>query len=257
MKDFLTADHIIEEKIDIDGIPALLLMPNNKEELLHTIIFYHGWGSNKEGQRLRAFILASLGYQVIIPDAINHGERGLLNYLDPNNVRDHFWPVVFNNIEESKRIINYLVKNHKANPDTLSVMGHSMGGFTSAGIFTQDESVKTMVVVNGSCNWEHTNSIFKQNPAFQVSADYEELEKKIYSLDPMNNLHKLVNRSMLLLHGEADSVVPISSQRIFYSKIKEMYDYPENINFIEYPNLDHYLTTDMMEQSVRWLKRIL
>ena len=251
------ADHIIEERINVDHIPALLFRPKNKEGLLHTIIFYHGWGSNKISQRIRAFILCSLGYQVIVPDAIHHGERGLFNYLNPNNVRDYFWPVVFNNIEESKSIISRSVEKYNANPDTISVMGHSMGGFTSAGIFTHNPNIKTMVVVNGSCNWLHTNNIFKENPAFVNIESYDDMEKRIALIDPMNNLERLVNRPILLLHGAGDSVVPISSQRIFFEKIKAMYNEADNISFIEYPNLDHYLTTCMMEQTVKWLGDIL
>ena len=257
MRDFLTVDHIIEEKIYIDNIPALLFKPKNKVGLLHTVIFYHGWSSSKESQRLRAFILCNLGYQVIIPDAIHHGERGRLDYINPNNVRDNFWSVVLNNMEESSNIINHIIKNNNANPETISVMGHSMGGFTSAGIFTHNTNVKTMVVINGSCNWSHSNSIFKENPAFVDSGDYREIETKIESLDPMNNIDKLVNRPILLLHGAGDRVVSISSQRIFFNKIKTIYNQSENINFIEYPNLDHYLTTDMMEQTARWLKDTL
>lgn len=257
LKDFLSVDHIIEEKIYIDNIPALLFKPKNKVGLLHTVIFYHGWSSSKEGQRLRAFILCNLGYQVIIPDAIHHGERGQLDYSNPNNVRDNFWSVVFNNMEESKIIIEHVIENNNANPETISVMGHSMGGFTSAGIFTHNPNIKTMVVINGSCNWEHTNSIFKENPAFVYSGGYEEIEESIKAYDPMNNLDKLVNRPILLLHGDGDRVVPISSQRIFFNEIKPMYNQLENINFIEYPNLDHYLTTGMMEQTAKWLKGIL
>ena len=70
----------------------------------------------------------------------------------------------------------------------------------------------------------------------------------------MNNLDKLINRPILLLHGTADSVVPISSQKIFLKKIKPMYNESENISLIEYPNLNHYLTTCMMEQTAKWLQ---
>ncbi len=257
MKDHLSVDHIEETKINIDNIPAILLKPKNKEGLLHTIILYHGWSSNKESQRIRAFVLCSLGYQVIIPDGIHHGERGLLNYDEASNVRDYFWPVVFNNLEEAENIIQTSIENYNANPETISVMGHSMGGFTSAGIFTHNPKVKAMIVVNGSCNWLHTNAIFKENPAFKVTGDYEELEKKIELLDPMNNLEKIINRPVLLLNGEADNVVPLSSQKIFYEKIKPMYKDQKGINFIKYPNLGHFVTTGMMEDTAKWLGDIV
>ncbi len=257
MGDFLKVDHIIEKKINIEDIPALLLKPNGKEGLLHTIIFYHGWGSKKDSQRLRAFILCSLGYQVIIPDAVNHGERGLFNYLNPNNVKDYFWPTIFKNIEESRVIINRAIEKYDANPEMISVMGHSMGGFSAAGIFTHNENIHNLVVFNGSCNWKGSNEIFKENIEFVHSKEFDEIEKMIYKLDPMNNLKSIINRPVLLLHGAADSVVSIKSQRIFYEKIKPLYGDKDKITFKEYPNLDHYLVTDMMEETVKWLKDIL
>lgn len=256
MKDFLTADHIVENRIKIGDIPALLFTPKDKKGLLDTIVFYHGWSSKAESQRLRAFILCSLGYQVIVPDAIHHGERGYFNYLNPNNVRDYFWPIIFNNMKESRLLINEVVNKYDANPNTLTVMGHSMGGFTAGGVFTQNSDIHKLVVFNGSCNWMHANKIFKDNIEFANSLEYDEIEKMIYKLDPMNNLESIINRHVLLLHGGSDSVVSIKSQRIFYEKIKLLYENKDKIVFKEYPNLDHYLVTDMMEDTVKWLKNI-
>lgn len=257
MGDFLTVDNIIEKKINVDGIPALLFRPKGKEGLLHTVIFYHGWGSKKDSQRLRAFILCSLGYQVIIPDAIHHGERGYFNYLNPNNVRDYFWATIFKNMEESKTIIDEAIEEYDADPHTISVMGHSMGGFSAAGIFTHNEDIHKLVVFNGSCNWIGANDIFKESIKFKGSQKSKEIEKMINNLDPMNNLQSIINRHVLLLHGADDSVVSIKSQRLFYEKIKPLYDDKNKITFKEYPNLDHYLVTDMMEEVAKWFKELL
>ncbi len=79
--DYLKSNYILEEQISIGKIPAILFRPRESRELIPTIIFYHGWSSDKETQRIRGFILSSVGYQVVIPDAINHGEKNpLYNY---------------------------------------------------------------------------------------------------------------------------------------------------------------------------------
>lgn len=52
--------------------------------------FYHGWTSTKELQSLRGHILAAYGYDVIIPEAINHGERGLIDYEENPKAYYHF-----------------------------------------------------------------------------------------------------------------------------------------------------------------------
>ena len=60
-----------------------------------------------------------------------------------------------------------------------------------------------------------------------------------------------------MLHGDRDGLVPIEGQRIFYSKIKESYDNPKRIKLIEYPNLNHFVTTNMMEEAIYWFYKYL
>ncbi len=77
-------------------------------------------------------------------------------------------------------------------------------------------------------------------------------------MDPMNNLELIVNRPILLLHGgDSDTVVSIESQIKFYDKIKPMYEDKKKIKFIQYPNLNHFVTTNMMEESIAWFYKYL
>lgn len=79
---------IHEGKIYIGQIPCLKITTD--EDLKGIVIFYHGWTSTKELQSLRGHILAAYGYDVIIPEAINHGERGLIDYEENPKAYYHF-----------------------------------------------------------------------------------------------------------------------------------------------------------------------
>lgn len=153
---------IIEKNIKIKEIPCILLTPKNLGKKIPTVILYHGWSSNKENQKFRGSILASLGYQVIIPDSIYHGKRNPINYNEKNNIAIYFWETVLNNIDESEYIIDELINKYNGDPDNIGVTGHSMGGFSSAGIFTHNKKVKTAIPLNGSFNWEMCNEIFSE-----------------------------------------------------------------------------------------------
>ncbi|MCF6461216.1 alpha/beta hydrolase family protein [Clostridium sp. Cult3] len=255
--DYLKSNNILEEQISIGKIPAILFRPRESRELIPTIIFYHGWSSDKETQRMRGFILSSVGYQVVIPDAINHGERDPLYKYDMQDATKYFWNTIFTNIEESSIVIDDLVSKFNADPNRVGVIGNSMGGFTAAGVFTHNPSIKALVVFNGSCSWENSNKIFKQSFEIAVAEEQREIEEKIVNMDPMNNIELLINRPILLLHGDSDSVVSIESQRIFYGKIEPMYQEKEKIEFIQYPNLNHFVTTNMMEESIAWFHKYL
>jgi len=257
MVDYLKSKYILEERINIEGIPAILFRPREREGLLPTIIFYHGWSSSKENQRLRGFILASLGYQVVIPDAIYHGERNPLPSYNAENASKYFWKVIFNNMDEASIIMDKLVSNYNADANRIGVIGHSMGGFTAAGIFTHNPRIKALVVLNGSCYWENSNEFFRKNPRINEDQKDISIAEKISHLDPMKNIELLVNRPILILHGENDTSVSIESQKLFYDRVQPMYEEKDKIKFIAYPKLNHFVTTNMMEETIRWFYNYL
>lgn len=253
MTDYMKSNNIVEERVVIQGIPAIIFRPREVNEAIPTVIFYHGWSSNKELQRLRGFILASVGYQVVIPDAIYHGERNALSDYGMDASTEYFWDVIFSNMEEYSTIVGEMVLKYNADPDRIAVTGNSMGGFTAGGIFTHNKNIKTLIVLNGSLGWEN----FNKNIDIPITEELEVLTKKVNELDPMNHLDLLKDRPILLLHGDSDIVVPINSQRIFYDEIKQLYSDKERIGFIEYPRLNHFVTTNMMEESINWFGRYL
>lgn len=255
MINYLESNNIIEEKIYIGEIPAILFRPKNNKGLYPTIIFYHGWSSRKELQRIRGFILSSVGYQVIIPDAIYHGERNPIDYNAKNS--RYFWDIVFNNLAESDVIIKALISKYHTDLNRIGVIGNSMGGITAAGVFTHNPKIKALVVLNGSCGWQNSNEIFKKTLGITMTEDMKEIENKINEVDPINNLKLLKDRPMLMLHGDSDSIVSIESQRLFYKEILPLYQDKANINLIEYPRLNHFVTTNMMEESAKWFYKYL
>lgn len=252
----LNNKNIREENINIRGIPCIRLVPEDKDGLFSTVIFYHGWSSNKENQKFRGFILSNLGYQVIIPDAVYHGERNPIDY-DDDNAAKYFWRVILNNVEEFNVLADELVDKYNTNPNHIAVTGHSMGGFSSAGVFTHNKNIKTAVILNGSLNWKMSNEIFlKQLTA--DTAEGKELIERVELFDPMNNLHKIIDRQLLILHGGGDDVVSKIPQQVFYKKVKPLYEDESKINMIEYSDLGHFVTTNMMEDAARWfLKQLI
>ena len=253
MIDYIKSNSITEEKVQIQGIPAIIFRPKEAKGRIPTVIFYHGWSSSKELQRLRGFILASAGYQAVLPDAVYHGERNPLHQYDNEAAIKYFWDVIFNNIEEYGTIARELTLKYNADPERIAVMGNSMGGFTAVGIFTHNKDIKTLIVFNGSCGWESFNGSIE----VPSSEEIETLRQRVEHMDPMNNSDMLKDRPILMLHGDSDIVVPVDSQRIFYNKLSQLYNDKDKISLIEYPRLNHFVTTNMMEESINWLGKYL
>ena len=250
-------NNITKEKVLINDIPAVVLTPKNDSTSQPTIILYHGWGSNIEKQEFRGYILSTFGYQVVIPCAIYHGERSPVDHSNPEVAGKYFWDVIFKNIEESNIIIDYAIKNLKADPSRLGVCGNSMGGFTSAGVFTSNKDIRALVVFNGSCNWDYSNRLFKTALNMGEPKNPKYIQDKIDKYNPMMNLEHIINRPILMLHGDSDTLVGVEAQREFYREVAPKYEGSERLKFIEYPKLNHFVTTNMMEESIFWFNKFI
>lgn len=250
-------NNITERNIFIGDIPSILLTPKDSPKPYPTILLYHGWSSDTEKQRFRGFILCSLGYQIIIPCAAYHGTRNPIDHSNISNAINYFWKVVINNIEESDGIISKAVRNFNADPHRIGVVGNSMGGFTSAGIFAKNKDIKAAVIFNGSCDWGCSNRIFTERLKNENTDIGKSVKEKISKYDPSNNLNDIINRPILLLHGDSDTTVSIEAQREFYKKALPLYRDGEKLSFIEYPKLNHFVTTNMMEEAAIWFGKYL
>lgn len=241
--------NIKEEKTYIEDIPVIVLTPKLIDKDIATIILYHGWSSNKESQRIRGFVLSSVGYRVIIPDSINHGERNAFNDYGLDG-GDELWNTVFRSIDEWPTLINGLVDRYGINKEKIGVIGNSMGGIIASGVYTHFNYIKTLIVLNGSMAWENTNNVVKDTINIPITEKLKGIQNKIEEIDPMKNLNLLIDRPILLLHGDCDEIVSIESQRLFYHCIAPKYNDKQKIKLIEYPGLNHLVTTNMMEESI-------
>lgn len=245
-------------KIDLAGIPCLHVKPSFAADEIYTIIYYHGWESNKENNLFLAKILAFHGYNVILPDAIHHGERGALENYNVEALRSYFWDVIFNSVGEYNSLIEAAVEKLEINSNKLAVMGSSMGGFISSGVFASNPEIKCLINMNGACAWEKAEMNFKEVDREGKGLAEEAQLEQICKYDPLAKKNVLYPRPMLLLHGDSDTSVPIDIQRYFYDEVKEIYkDKPERLKFVETPRLNHYKTVGMMEETIDWLNKYL
>lgn len=252
---------IEESVIYIDDIPLIRLRPKIEREKYSTIIFYHGWSSSKDSQRMRGYILSSLGFQVLIPDSINHGRRNPIDYMNPISMKDYFWPTVLKSIEESEKIIEYGIERLDIDEDNIGVSGHSMGGFISSGIFTHNKKVKAGVILNGSCNWNYCNELIAtmigEALHIPVEDELKKIQDKLINLDPILHMERSKDRPLLMINGGSDNVVPMEGQKIFYEEARKKYINKSLIDFIVYKDLGHFVTSNMMEDTGKWFKKFL
>lgn len=240
---------ITEEKVD--DIPYLRFTPKGYTGVLPTVIFYHGWHSSKDFKRFEAISIASFGYQVIVPDALYHGERGAIDYDKPGNTEKYIWEIIFKSIRESDVLIKHTIEKHNADPRRIGVIGSSMGAITAGGIFIKHTDLKCLSGFNGAFAWQEAVRMNSLPPS-------ELYKDEIELYDPMMNDEKIKERAVSIFHGVEDTSVPIEIQRRFADRMRPLYrNSQDKLQLTEFNNINHRIMTSMLANLITWLKSYL
>ncbi|MBU5668269.1 alpha/beta hydrolase [Peptoniphilus sp. MSJ-1] len=244
------------KKVEIAGNPALIVEPKT-DEVVNTIVFYHGWGSCKENQIFRANIFASYGYRVILPDAQFHGERiqEEIDYEDEKVSANLLLRVIMHSIEESPSIFNYIKENYPGSE--IAVAGHSMGAITAGGLYGFKKDLKMAFIYNGINNWEAMVK-WLNNIRDEKSTKYEvfRVDEFFLDMDPMNAGYLFKDRPMVLYNGAEDKVIDPEGQHSFVEKISCEYEKQELLEFKKFEDVPHQISTDMLEESIKFAKEV-
>lgn len=209
-------------KRTLGTIPLLEVVPRKqRNDLLPLIIYYHGWQSSKELNLTQARYLAQQGFRVLLPDAVNHGERKEPISKIPSLT---FWQSIHSNLFEFGFIIAYFRKIGFAG-DVIGVGGTSMGGITTCALLTHHSEIKAAACLMGSPKLlayqerivEHAKRLNRYLPQ-----DYDELLNWIPNYDLSLHPETLQGRPLFLWHGKQDQIVPYQHAADFAEEQKEL-----------------------------------
>ncbi len=236
------------KKGKIGDIPFHMVYPFN--ETGKSVILYHGWSSSGKSQLTRAALLALEGYTICVPDAVFHGERHPVSDYYTLESYDLFWKTIFNNIDEFPLLQEDFIKNGYQKP---VIIGHSMGGMSVMGIAAKyGNEIEGAVSFNGSGDWELTH-LFMQARFGYILGENWSLLKEIRQRSPLNHQTEMESIPLLLINGETDETVDPRGQMHFYNVMKNR---NERIKKIIYPQLGHFVTTNMMDDAVQWMEEL-
>lgn len=189
-------------------IPLLEVVPREqRNEQLPLIIYYHGWQSAKELNLTQARYLAREGFRVLLPDAMNHGERKQPVSQIPSLT---FFQSIHTNLFEFDFIVDHFRKIGFVN-DVIGVGGTSMGGITTCALLTHHPEIQAAACLMGSPKLlayqeriaKHANRLHRYMPQ-----DYFELLKWIPDYDLSLRPETLQGRPFYIWHGKQDKIVP-------------------------------------------------
>lgn len=242
----------------IKKIPVLeVVLDEYKDKKLPLVIYYHGWQSAKELSLTQARKLANQGLRVILPDAMNHGERktGAISSIPSVT----FWSSIQYNIIEFSVIVRYFKKRGLIENDKIGVGGVSMGGITTCALLTQHEEIKVAACMMGTpAPLRYIERVMEraEEMDFYVPEDLPLLLSWVAHYDLSKEPETLAQRPVLFWHGTKDAKIPYEDMEEFYQENADK-PYMVNSQFITGVDEGHLVRGEMMDKVAAFFAKTL
>lgn len=219
--------------IEINGLPVLEVFPSDKEfDTLPTVVFYHGWTSQKESAMINGYELAKRGFRALLPESYLHGERKSDSTAVQNNI--DFWDVVIHNLREVSPLIEAYQAKGLVDENRIGIAGLSMGGITTSAALTQYPWIKAAAVLMGSpspilfSKWLLDSKWAKETTVDLSEEKINEITAPLESISLNAKPEKIAEKPLYFWHGTEDDLVPYALTKSFYDKIKHE-EYAKNV----------------------------
>jgi len=112
--------------------------------------------------------------------------------------------------------------------------------------------VKAAAALIATASWEHN---LRQKIMEELRLVPLFPEKRLLSVgdaEPLRHLENLADFPLLVQNGVDDEIIPIEEIRDFRKKLSPLYTKKENVRFIEYYNIGHEATDEMIRNAIDW-----
>lgn len=243
-------------KRTIKNIPVLEVVQKElKTEKIPVVIYYHGWQTSKELVLTQGRKMAKKGMRVLLPDAMNHGERKQPISKIPSFT---FWSSVYGNLFEFDTLIEHLKKRELLS-DKLAVGGVSMGGMTTCALLAKHPEITGGICLMGSPSpLEYGEEISRRAQEFQykLPVDYFDLISWVNQYDLSLQPEKLAGRPLFFWHGEKDEKIPFRQVSKFVKKNQDK-SYGKGIVFRASSEKRHMVEVPLMDEAADFLSQMM
>jgi hypothetical protein len=250
-----------------DRLPCYLLIPKKRSGPVPAVLCLHPTskplgkgiviGQGTKFDRQYAVHLAERGYVTLAPDYVNMGEYK----FDPYS--NGYQSSTMKGIWNHQRCLDFLQSLPEVNPNSIGVIGHSLGGHNSIFLGVFDPRIKCVVSSCGFCafpkymkgdltGWSHNGYMPKIKEVYSVDPkkmpfDFPELigalaPKPFFVCAPIND----ANFDVSGVRDCIDAVRPIYALHQASERLRAVYpnaahDFPDDARKEAYEFMDHWL----------------
>ena len=221
----------------LGAAPALIAFPSDSSGPLPLVLWFHGFGVDKEVHRPELEHLAGAGFLAVGIDAAGHGERRLpdLDERRAGSQEDALRTVLElapQTADDVPAIIDALVREGWVDPERIAVAGISMGGYVVYRAVIVEPRIRAAVAILGSPDWPQGDS-------------------------PHGHLDALAHTALLSITAEQDVNVPPAAARALHRTLTAQFPAARQ-RYVELPGEPHLMGPEAwgttMDEMLRWLR---
>lgn len=228
---------VVYEQRTVGAAPLLLARREDSRLPLPLVLWFHGFGVDKEVHRPELARMAEAGLLAVGVDAAGHGERRLPD-LDAcmdaprEQALQTAVELASRTADDVPAIIQALVRDGLADPQRIAVAGISMGGYTVYRAIVVDPTIHRAVALLGSPEWPHPES-------------------------PHHHLESFARVALLSITAEKDVNVPPAAARELHQRLSVRHPDAHRHRYVELKGAEHLMDARSwevaMDEMIRWL----
>lgn len=220
-------------------VPLLVASLEEVRGPLPLVLWFHGFGVDKEVHRPELERIASAGFLAVGVDAAGHGERRLPDLAERQAApREQALRTMIELAEQTASevpgIVRTLARDRRADAERVAVAGVSMGGYVVYRAAVVERSLRAAVAILGSPEWPHGGS-------------------------PHHRLDALRRIALLSITAERDQSVPPAAARELHRRLGQAAQSEGRDRYVELAGAEHLVNAQqwatIMDETVRWLVR--
>lgn len=231
----------------LNNIDTLQFTSKDANKLL---FLQHGIYGNKEKiVNLLGVSFVKLGYHVIGIDAYKHGSRIEEPFLSQD--KDLCELETMDVVKHTANDIKNLFDNHfKSTYKTFDIAGISMGGLTAYYLSTITKDIDHLIALISSPKFLEAAHYHFPKERQILYSNSEEVLNHVESIDPSRRVEDMTFKTLIMMNGLEDDVIPYEQSESFYNRHKDHFD----IIYKTY-TAEHKITKAMHEDLLDLLKK--
>jgi dienelactone hydrolase len=211
--------HVTFTSVHDQRVPALLTIPSGKPPFA-AVLMLHGVLGHKSSfnQVRRSAYLTNAGFAVLRIDGQYRGEREVSIGQGRGVQSAHHYrnrDAMMQSVVDLMRAVDYLTSRDDINKERIGFVGTSMGGAIGALFCAYEPRVKAVLLAITGGNFD------KLRIGAGELQDQEKIRQAYRIVDPILYVDKISPRSLLMINGAHDEVVPRAATEALFEAAGE------------------------------------